>query len=116
MNTVLGFKTLQLTPTAIAQSNPVTVTVANHGLLAGQFVRATQFYASPARLSPGMLELNNQLFQVGNITTNTFDLFDIYRIPIDGTNFVPFVNNGLGQFTLTGEDLFTQNLNSYPPI
>lgn len=111
-NTELGFATTQLTPTGIANSVPVRVTCPNHNLTNGQYVRATRFYNLPASDATGMYELNNQLFVVGNITTNTFDLFDQYGNPIDGTNYVPFVANGLGQFNLTGPDLFTQNLNT----
>lgn len=111
-NTELGFATTQMIPTAISTTLPVRVTVPGHGLSAGQFVRATRFYPLPAVDATGMYQLNNQLYQVGNITTDTFDLFDQYGAPIDGRNFTPFVNNGLGQFNLTGPDLDVQNLNT----
>jgi hypothetical protein len=111
-NTELGFATTQLTPTAITKTVPVNVTVDNHGLSAGQYVRATRFYALPLIDATGMEQLNNQLFVVQNITTNTFDLFDQYGEPIDGRNYTTFINNSLGQFNLTGPSLDTQNLNT----
>jgi len=112
MNTELGFATTQMTPTEIERSIPVRVRVDGHPLLNGQCVRATRFYALPLSDATGMYELNNRLFTVANVTENTFDLFDQHGAPIDGTNFTPFVNNGLGQFNLTGPDLDTQNLNT----
>ena len=116
MHTQLGFAITQMTPTAISQTNPVRVTLDNNGLINGQFVRATRFYALPHDDSTGMEQLNNLSFMVKNVTTNTFDLFDQYNNPIDGTNFTTFINNGLAQFNLTGPSLFTRNLNTrrYP--
>ncbi len=112
MNTPLGFTVRQMYPTAIAATLPVNVTIPNHGMSNGQTVRATNFFVSPAQAVTGMQELNNNLYYIGNVTTNTFDLFDVYGNPIDGTNFTPYINNGLAQFTLTGPDLFTENLNT----
>ncbi len=111
-NTILGFATTQMTPTAITTTLPVTVTVVANGLSNGETVRATRFYPLPASDATGMYQLNNRLFVVKNVTADTFDLFDDYGAPIDGTNFTPFVNNGLGQFNLTGPSLYTQNLNT----
>ncbi len=110
--TELGFAVTQLLPTAIDKTNPVRVTVESNGLSNDQVVRATRFYPLPISLATGMYELNNKAFVVRNVTTDTFDLFDQYGEPIDGTSFTTFVNNGLGQFNLTGPDLFTQNLNT----
>lgn len=111
-NTELGFAVTQLaSPSAISQTIPVRVTIDNHGLQNGQIVRATRFYALPPTDATGMEQLNNQAFVVQNTTQNTFELFDQYGEPIDGTNYTTYVPNGLGQFNLTGPDLFTQNLN-----
>jgi hypothetical protein len=115
-NTELGFAITQMTPTAIDTSLPVRVTIADHGLVSGQYVRATRFYAFPVDDATGMEQLNNRLFVIGNVTQNTFDLFDQYGAPIDGTGYTPFINNGLGQFNLTGPDLFTQNLNTQEDV
>lgn len=111
-NTELGFAITQLaSPSAISATVPVVVTIDNHGLQRGQVVRATRFYALPLADATGMEQLNNRAFVVENTTTNTFELFDQYGEPIDGTNYTPYVPNGLGQFNLTGPELYTQNLN-----
>lgn len=112
MNTELGFAITQMTPIAISTTLPVTVTVTNNGLQAGQFVRATRFYALPLADATGMYELNNQLFVVKNVTTDTFDLFNQFGDPIDGRDFTAFTGNGFPQFNLTGPSLDTQNLNT----
>jgi len=111
-NTELGFATTQLVPTAITKTLPVRVTIEGHQLQAGQTLRATRFYALPLVDATGMEQLNNKLFVIGNITEDTFDLFDQYGEPIDGTNYTTFVNNGIGQFNLTGPALYTENLNT----
>lgn len=112
MNTELGFATTQLIPTEIDKTNPVKVTIVGSNLQSGQQLRATRFYALPLADATGMYEINNQLFVVMNPTADFFYLYDIYGEPIDGTNFTDFISNGLGQFNLTGPDLFTQNLNT----
>ncbi len=112
-NTELGFAIQQKEPvTAIEQSMPVRVTIPSHGMSNGQFVRATNFFVSPPSAATGMYELNNNLYMIGNVTEDTFDLFDQEGNPVDGINYTPFVANGLPQFTLTGPDLFTENLNT----
>jgi hypothetical protein len=110
--TALGFTTTQLTPTSITKTVPVSVTVVGHELLKGQTLRATRFYALPLSDATGMEQLNNKLFVIGNITADTFDLFDQYGDPIDGRNYTAFISNGLGQFNLTGPALYTENLNT----
>lgn len=100
-----------MSPTEISNSVPVRVTIENHGLQPGQVVRATRFYSLPLTNATGMEQLNNRAFVVANTTENTFELYDQYGEPIDGTNYTPYVSNGLGQFNLTGPELFTQNLN-----
>ena len=59
-----------------------------------------------------MYTLNDQLFQVGNVTTNTFELFYPFTeltIPFDTSTDTAFVNNGVAQFTLVGEELPYEN-------
>ena len=104
-----GFTDRQMTPTAITTTNPVNVTIANHGLTNGQYIRASNFVINPAPNATGMYQLNYQLFIVGNVSTNTFDLFDQYYNPIDGSDYTPFISNGLAQFTLTGPSLNVEN-------
>lgn len=67
----------------------------------------------------GMTELNGQTVVVGNATTTTFEVFDVYGNPIDSTGFSPYTTGGNSAkiFTLTSpyaeEDLtylkFTQS-------
>lgn len=112
-NTELGFAVQQRFPVvAIDRSLPVRVTVENHGLTNGQLVRATNFFYMPPQWNTGMQELNNNLYTVGNVTTDTFDLFDQEGNEVDGTTYNEYTPNDLSQFTLTGPDLDTQNLNT----
>lgn len=116
-NTELGFAVQQRFPVvAIDRTFPVRVTIENHGLVNGQTVRATNFFWTPPQWNTGMQELNNNLYVVGNATTDTFDLFDEEGRGIDGTGFNTYVPNNLSQFTLTGPDLDTQNLNTQEGI
>jgi len=105
-----GFTDQHRVPTAITAALPPVVTCASHGLENGQYVRATDFVTSPVASATGMEQLNNKLFLVGGVTTNTFALYDAQTgLPIDGTGYTAFVNNGIAQFTLTGESLYTEN-------
>jgi hypothetical protein len=106
-----GFADNHRTPTAIDGTTGV-VTSNGHGLVNGQYVRATDFRAFPVAKATGMYGLNNLLWQVGNVTTNTFQLFypqTNMTIAFDPTGETAFVNNGIAQFTLVGESLNTQN-------
>lgn len=108
-NTELGFTVQQKFPVVdIEKSNPVRVTILAHGVTSGKFVRATNMFA----LISGMQELNNRLFMVKNITTDTFDLFSEYGEPIDGTSYTTYIANDYSQFTLTGPALDVENLNT----
>ncbi len=105
-----GFADNHRTPTVITADATATVTSNGHGLVNGQFVRATNFRATPVADATGMYALNNQLFQVGNATTNTFQLLVPYtNVPIDLTGQTAFVSNGIAQFTLVGQSLNTEN-------
>lgn len=42
----------------------------------------------------GMTELNGQTVVVGNSTTTTFEIFDVYGNPIDTTGFSPYTGGG----------------------
>lgn len=107
----MAFEDRHLTPTAISQTKPIQVTSADHGLLEFQRVTASNFRKYPSGSVTGMIEINNQTFVAQNITTNTFDLYDIEGQPIDGTSFTAFINNGLAQFTLVGPDITYENTN-----
>lgn len=109
MSTPSNFTDEHYIPTAITTTWPPVVTVAQHRLSNGQRLRATRFYSIPFASATGMEQLNNLLFTIQQVTTNTFELWDQEGLPIDGRNYTPFVSNGLAQFTLTGPDLFIQN-------
>lgn len=111
-STGVGFATTQLTPTAITAASPAEVTLASHGLSNNQFVRGTNFRATPVASATGMYTLNNRLMQVGNVTTNTFELFEPNTnlgIPVDTSADTAFVANGIAEFNLVGQELNTQN-------
>ncbi len=107
-NTELGFPIEQMTPTDVTQTLPVVVTVIGHSLSNNQFVRATNFFKNQT----GMQQLNNLLFRVLNVQPDTFQLYDQFYAPIDGTFYTPFIDSGIAQFTLTGPSLDMQNLNT----
>lgn len=117
VNTELGFAVQQKFPVLdITTTNPVQVTITSHGMTNGQWVRATSFYYTPPTHVTGMYELNNRIFVIGNVTDDTFDLFDTKGNQIDGTSYTAYIPNDLSQFTLTGPELDTQNLNTQEGI
>jgi len=107
------FTVRQFTPENITNALPVVVTKTAHGLINGQAIRATKFYAIPFSVATGMEQLNNRLFYIRQVTTNTFQLCDANTVPIDGRNFTPYIQGG--QFTLTGQDLPIVNPSEFPP-
>jgi len=107
---VLGFTNQHKYPVAITTTFPVRVTIPNHEMKAGEYVRASNFVTGPGNYATGMQQLNYNLYIIGNVTENEFDLFDTFNVPVDGTLFTPYVNNGYALFTLTGPALDTQNI------
>lgn len=106
----LGFTDQHKYPIAITTTFPVRVTIPNHGMSAGQYIRASNFVSGPGFYATGMEQLNYNLYIIQNVTVDQFDLFDSFDVPVDGTLFTPYVNNGLALFTLTGSALNTQNI------
>lgn len=104
-----NFMPEQFTPTAITATLPPTVTIIGSNFTNGQAVRCTQFLRYPLANATGMEQLNNKLFYVQHATADTFDLYDVNDLPIDGRNFTPFINGRGAQMTRTGPDLFVQN-------
>lgn len=96
-------------PTAITAEFPPRVTIVGSNFINGQRLRATRFITMPFADATGMQQLNNNVYVVQQATVDSFDLYDIYGLPVDGRNYTAFVNNGLAQFTLTGPDLNIQN-------
>lgn len=106
----MGFADEHYTPTAITQAFPPVVTIEGSNFQNGQRLRATRFVTMPTANATGMEQLNDKDFVVQQATADTFQLYDIYGLPVDARNYTAFVNNGLAQFTLTGPDLFTENV------
>ena len=107
------FTTRQFTPENITAALPIVVTKTNHGLQNGQAIRCTKFISIPFALATGMEQLNNNLFYIRQVTTNTFQLCDSNTNPIDGRNFTPYIQGG--QMTLTGPDVLIVNPSHFPP-
>lgn len=105
--------TRQFTPENITSALPIVVTKAAHGLQNNQAIRATKFIVIPFASATGMEQLNNQLFYVQGVTTDTFYLADRNTVPIDGRNFTAYIQGG--QFTVTGPDLPVVNPSPFPP-
>lgn len=104
-----GFADTNLVPTAINVTTSV-VTCADHGLVTGQFVRGTNFRATPVASATGVYALNNKLCQVGAVTSTTFELLEPYTdVIVDLVGQTAFVNNGVARFNLVGQSLNTQN-------
>ncbi len=67
--------------TAVALTNPITITSVAHGLAAGTKIRLSGIL--------GTTELNGQVFTVFNPTTDTFQLYDeTNSYAVDGTSFL----------------------------
>lgn len=112
-STLSHFTVRQFTPEAITATLPIVVTKTAHGFRNGQALRATKFITIPFALATGMEQLNNKLFYIRQVTTDTFQLCDANTNPIDGRNFTPYVQGG--QFTLVGQDLPIVNPSEFPP-
>lgn len=72
--------------TAITKANPGVVTSNSHGFVAGDWVKASGV--------GGMTELNGRTFQVGTVTTNTFQLLDHNGVNINTTSYGTFTSGG----------------------
>ncbi len=106
------FTTRQITPESITAALPMVVTATLHGLSNGMVVRATKFIRMPFANATGMEQLNNRSFQVQQVTDNTFQLYDIYGVAVDGTNYTTYVSGG--QFTVAGNTPLIVNPSTFP--
>jgi len=79
--------------TGISQTDPAVVTSAGHGLSNGTAIELRQI--------GGMTELNGQTVYVGNVTSNTFELFrnDGLTDGIDASGYTDYTSGG--QWVLT---------------
>lgn len=105
------FTTRQFVPTAITNAFPIVVTILGHGFLNGQALITTKFITTPTALATGMEQLNNRTFYVQQATTDTFQLYDVYGLPINGSTYTPYVSGG--EFTLSGP--LCVNPSHFPP-
>lgn len=105
--------TTQITPTAITATWPVIVTAPSHGLQNGNAVRTTKFIRMPLANRTGMEQLNNRLFLVEQVTTDTFALYDEKGYAIDGTGYTSYISGG--QFTYCYNTPLTVNPANFPP-
>lgn len=103
-----GFAATNVVPTAINVTTSV-VTAANT-FTEGQFVRGTNFRSTPVADATGCYGLNNRVFQLGTVTSTTFELLEPYTtVKADLTGETAFVNNGVARFNLIGQSLGTVN-------
>lgn len=107
------FTDRQFTPTAITNAFPIVVTIPSHGFSNGETLRTTKFISIPFASATGMEQLNNRTFYIQQATTNTFQLYGVDGLPVDGRNYTPFIAGG--QFTLTGPTLPIVNPSHFPP-
>lgn len=107
------FTVRQFTREGITNTFPIVVTITNHGLQNGQYLRATQFISMPLASATGMQQLGNGLFCLQQADANTFQLYGINGLPVDGRGYTPWVSGG--QFTLVGQDLPIVNPSAFPP-
>lgn len=103
----------QFVPSAITNTMPIVVTIAAHGFRNGNAIRATKFITMPFANATGMEQLNNRLFYVQQATTDTFQLYDVNGLPIDGSMYTPFIAGG--EFTLAGNTPLIVNPSHFPP-
>lgn len=83
-----------MTVTGITQASPGVVTVAAHGLVAGNTVRLSSVV--------GMTQVNDIFYKVGTTTTNTFQILDLVSgAPIDTTGFGTYVSGGNARKAIT---------------
>lgn len=74
------------TITALSAATPGVVTATAHGYVAGDWVKLYDIN--------GPVELNQQTFIVGTVTTNTFQLLDTFGNPFNTSVLPPYVSGG----------------------
>ncbi len=72
--------------TGATKANPVVITSNSHGLSNGDEVYVDGL--------GGMTEVNNRNYLVANVTTNTFELQNLFAENIDGTGFTAYTSGG----------------------
>ena len=74
------------TITGITQADPGVVTSNSHGFSNGEWIYIDSVV--------GMTELNLKFFKVANVTTNTFELQDIYGNDVDTSAYTAYSSAG----------------------
>lgn len=87
-NTASAFTAEQVTITGISTASPGVVTAASHGLVAGDRVFITKLTGDIGD------ELNNKMYVPKNITSTTFELYDVHG---DAINVVSTYSGSGGQ-------------------
>lgn len=67
-------------------ASPVVITSASHGLSNGDMIAIYSVL--------GMTDLNGLMYEIANVTTNTFSLKDINGTAVDGTDFDAYISGG----------------------
>ena len=75
-NSASGFADEHVTITGVSTASPGVVTAAAHGLVAGDRCYITKLAGAVGD------ELNNKEYVAQNVTTNTFELFDIFGVAV----------------------------------
>ncbi|WP_300534337.1 ubiquitin-activating E1 FCCH domain-containing protein, partial [uncultured Mameliella sp.] len=78
------------TVTAITQASPGVVTAAGHGLSEGDYIRLD--------FIEGMTELAGNVYRVGSVSGDSFDLLDEDNNPVDTSTFGSYVANSAEVF------------------
>lgn len=81
-----GLNNAQETISGITQANPGVVTVTGHPYVNGDEI----FIAGVV----GMTEVNDRVFRVANVTTNTFELTSTTDADVDTTGFTAYTSGG----------------------
>lgn len=103
-----GFAATQIFPTAIDRAT--SIITATNTLVDGQFIRGTNFRATPVAIATGCYGLNNRVFQVSNVSSSVFTLMEPYTgVVADISGETAFNNSGVAEFNLIGQSLGTVN-------
>jgi hypothetical protein len=81
------------TITFISQASPGIVTSAAHGFSNGDWIVLTS--------AGGMVQLNNRLFEVANVTTNTFTLKDNTGAAVNTASYTAYTSGGTASRIVT---------------
>ena len=85
-DTELTLETSGKTISGATAADPVVITSTAHGLANGDEV-----YISGVA---GMTELNDRFYRIANVTTNTFELQDLFDNDLDGSGFTAYTSGG----------------------